>query len=107
MRAALDEGDFTEAFRAYGALPCREKRILWKFRGRVALFHRNNVVDFVLQLLTPWEGPKGPWRVEVDGETLVLGFDHIGYLSPAAHGPAEKAATSAQWGVWWYFRCER
>jgi hypothetical protein len=107
MREALGDGDFTEALRAYEALPYREKRILSRKHARVILYHRNSLLDFVLQFLVPWEGAKGAWCIRLDDEALVLGFDSEAYLAPAARGWKEKSVANLQWGVWWYFQCER
>ena len=81
-RGALDGEDFDLVQGAYGALPYREWTIFHEKTDRVRVRVRCPWYDFIFNILVPWEGTKGSWRIEVSDRTVFYAYDDYGNYAP-------------------------
>ncbi len=85
---AVQAGSFELAEFIFERLP-RELRKIPSLRrdlpthllGRVVVAWRPTMGDRLMSLFAG-EGAKGPWRLELDGKAVVVGFDHFVVVSP-------------------------
>jgi hypothetical protein len=90
MRAYVDAvsaGKFDAAAQLYLELPYPERVPLWarairdSTNQRVTGFWRASVFDRLATYLF-WEGGKGAWRIQLDGNVVLYGFDDDAVASP-------------------------
>jgi hypothetical protein len=91
---AFGKLDFADLSSLYERLPHLEWRVPGLGDKRVAVLRRCNVFDAFFSLPL-WEARYGPWRVVLDGETVILGLDDDEIHKPDLHPRARRRIDKA------------